>query len=121
MVILLMCFFSVSCKINSANVFHEINYNQKRFLLNDNGRDVYYLIDYIKINQDKKYLGDVPMLIIHKIDDTIIIRSDDNVDHKLNLVKKDITKIELTSVNESIALYGAAGKNGVIEIYTYGK
>jgi len=121
MFILLMCLFSVSCKINSVNVSHDIQDNQKRFLLNDNGNNVYYVIDFIKINQDKKYLGIVPMLIIHNIDDTIIIRSDENVEGKLNLAKKDIVKNKITPINESVGRYGAAGKNGVIEIYTYGK
>ena len=90
-------------------------------MLNDNGNDAYHLIDFIKINQDKKYLGNVPMIIIHTIDDAIIIRSDENVKDKLSLARKDIAKIKLTPIDESVGLYGAAGKNGVIEIYTYGK
>ena len=59
-----MCLLFVGCKINSAKVSHDIQDNQKRFLLNDNGNDAYHLIDFIKINQDKKYLGNVPMIII---------------------------------------------------------
>jgi hypothetical protein len=96
---------------------------QKRFLLDNENKEKYYLINYINENenQNNNQLGLTPTLIINKIDGQLIVRSDEDFDKKINLKKEEIKRIEILSIEKSIALYGSAGTNGVISIYTYGK
>lgn len=90
-------------------------------MLNDNGKDKYFLIDYIKTEQAKNILGEVPTLIIHKIDGQLIVRSDKDYVEKLSLRKKDIKRIDIISREKAPTIYGSAGKNGIIDVYTYAK
>ena len=46
---------------------------------------------------------------------------DEDYFEKLSLQKKDIKRIEIISLQKAPTLYGSAGKNGVINIYTYAK
>ena len=66
----LFALFSISC----SN--YKVVGSQKRFLLNNSGKNKYYLIEYIKQNKAENTLGEVPTLMIHKIDGDLIIRSD---------------------------------------------
>lgn len=59
--------------------------------------------------------------MIHKIDGDLIIRSDKEYSKNLDLKKQDIKRIEIISSEKASKIYGSAGKNGVINIYTYGK
>ena len=93
--------------------------SQKRFILNEKRKDKYYLIDFI--NENKSKIGDVPTLIIHKKDGEEMIRSDIDYNKKLHLKRSDFIRIEILSIEKSIALYGSAGKNGVLTISYYGK
>lgn len=97
----------------------KINDLQKRFILNDKGKDKYFLIEYI--NNNRTLIGEVPTLIIHKKDGQEIIRSDEEYKVKLKLKRRDIVKIDILSIEKSIPLYGSAGKNGVLTISYYGK
>ena len=112
-ILLFISFCVLSC--NSYKVVTE----QKRFLLDNGNKDKYYLIKYI--NENDNQLGQTPTLIIHKIDGQLIVRSDEDFNGKLELKKDDIKRIEILSIEKSINLYGSAGVNGVIYIYTYGK
>jgi len=100
---------------------HKVANSQKRFLLNDKGKDKYFLINYIKAEQAKDVLEEVPTLIIHKTDGQLIIRSDKDYAEKLSLRKKDIKRTEIISQEKAPSLYGSAGKNGVIKVFTYAK
>lgn len=111
----LFALFSISC----SN--YKVVGSQKRFLLNNSGKNKYYLIEYIKQNKAENTLGEVPTLMIHKIDGDLIIRSDKEYSKNLDLKKQDIKRIEIISSEKASKIYGSAGKNGVINIYTYGK
>ena len=110
LMIYLMIFACSSMKINEL---------QKRFILDDTGKDKYFLIDYI--NQNRTLIGEVPTLIINKKDGQQIIRSDKEFKTKLNLKKIEFIRIDILSIEKSIPLYGSAGKNGVLTISCYGK
>lgn len=97
----------------------KINEVQKRFILDNKGKDKYFLIEYINKNRD--LIGDIPTLIINKKDGQEIIRSDKEYNSKLNLKRNDFVRIDILPIEKSIPLYGSAGKNGVITIYCYGK
>ena len=97
----------------------QINEVQKRFILENKGKDKYFLIEYI--NKNKKLIGDVPTLIINKKDGQEIIRSDEEFNSKLHLKRSDFIRIDILSSEKSIPLYGSAGKNGVLTISCYGK
>ena len=97
----------------------KIDEAQKRFFLKNKGKVKYFLIEYI--NKNRALIGEVPTLIINKIDGQEIIRSDREFNSKLNLKKSDLIRIEILSIEKSIPLYGSAGKNGVLTIYCYGK
>lgn len=97
----------------------KINETQKRFILNDKGKNKYFLIDYI--NSNKTLIGEVPTLIINKKDGQQIIRSDKEYKVGLNLKRCDFIRIDILSIEKSISLYGSAGKNGVLTISCYGK
>lgn len=114
-ILFLFALFFISCST------YKVVDSQKRFLLNDNGKDKYYLIEYIKQKQEGNLLGEVPTLMIHKIDGDLIIRSDKDYSGKLDLKREKIKRIEIISSEEASKIYGSAGKNGVINIYTYGK
>jgi hypothetical protein len=103
-------FGCISVKIDEA---------QKRFLLKNKGKFKCFLIEYI--NKNRALIGEVPTLIINKIDGQEIIRSDREFNSKLNLKRSDLIRIEILSIEKSIPLYGSAGKNGVLTIYCYGK
>ena len=97
----------------------KIDESQKRFILNDTGNDKFYLVNFI--NKNNHQLGKVPTLMIHKKDSEEIIRSDKEFNGKLNLKRNDFIRIEILTVEKSIALYGSAGKDGVLIISYYGK
>ncbi|MBM6500893.1 hypothetical protein [Flavobacterium macrobrachii] len=97
----------------------KIDEAQKRFFLKNKGKVKYFLIEYI--NKNRALIGEVPTLIINKIDGQEIIRSDREFNSKLNLKRSDLIRIEILSIEKSIPLYGSAGKNGVLTIYCYGK
>lgn len=100
---------------------YKVANSQRRFLLNDNGKGKYYLIEYIKTERAKHILGEIPTLMIHQVDGQLIVRCDEDYFEKLSLQKKDIKRIEIISLQKAPTLYGSAGKNGVINIYTYAK
>jgi len=112
---LLITLVSISCST------YKVVDSQKRFLLSESGKNKYYLIEYIKTKQAEKLLGEVPTLIIHKIDGDLIIRSDKEYSENLNLKRSEIKRIEIVSSEKASKIYGSAGKNGAINIYTYGK
>lgn len=112
-VLLLINFFFFSC----SSI--KIDETQKRFLLDEKGKDKFYLIDFI--NKNSLQLGKTPSLIIHKIDGQQFVRSDREFKEKLNLKKKDFIRTEIVSIEKSINLYGSAGKDGVLIIYNYKK
>ncbi len=66
-------------------------------------------------------LGEVPSLIVHKIDGYLIVRSDKEYSEAINLKRSEIKRIEIISLEKAPKIYGSAGKNGVIDVYTYGK
>lgn len=112
--ILLVNFFVFSC----SSI--KIDETQKRFTLDDKGKDKYFLIDFI--NKNQHLLGKTPTLFISKKDDpNIMIRSDREFKGKLSLKRNDFTRIEVLSIEKSEQLYGTAGKNGVLYISDYGK
>ncbi|MDX9789355.1 MAG: hypothetical protein RBT61_00850 [Candidatus Kapabacteria bacterium] len=112
--ILLVNFFVFSC----SSI--KIDETEKRFILDDKGKDKYFLIDFI--NKNQHLLGKTPTLFISKKDEpNIMIRSDKEFKGKLNLKRNDFTRIEILSIEKSIQLYGTAGKNGVLTISYYGK
>lgn len=111
----LFTLFFISCST------YKVVDSQKRFLLNNNGKNKFYLIAYIKQKQLENILGEVPTLMIHKIDGDLIIRSDKEYSESLNLKMQEIKRIETISSEEASKIYGSAGKSGVVNIYTYGK
>lgn len=117
--LIITLFFSGLVSI-SCSTYKIVN-SQKRFLLNNSGKNKYYLIEYIRQNKAKNAIGEVPTLIIHKIDGDFIIRSDKEYSENLDLKKQDIKRIETISSEKASKIYGSAGMNGVINIYTYGK
>ena len=111
-------FLLIPFLIFSCNTI-KTNDAQKRFILNDKGRNKFFLINYI--NKNRNLIGEVPTLIIYKKEGQEIIRSDQEVNYKLNLKRSDFIRIEILSIDKSIPLYGSAGKNGVLTISYYGK
>lgn len=88
---------------------------EKRYLINDNGNKKFYLIDFIKENQESGKLGEIPMVII---DGKPITYHYKEPNEKIVIVKNDITRIEIIEKEKSIPLYGSAGKFGVVQVYT---
>ncbi|WP_146171817.1 hypothetical protein [Flavobacterium magnum] len=66
-------------------------------------------------------LGEVPTVMIHKVDGDLIIRSDKEYFENIALKKDQIKRIEIISFEKASNIYGSAGKNGIVNIYTYGK
>ena len=98
---------------------YEINSAQNRFVLNDIGTEKDYLIEYINKKKKENLIGSLPTLIINRIDGELIIRSDVKSVDKINLSRKEIKRIEVIPIDKSVQLFGSAGKDGVIQIFTY--
>ena len=114
LIILFFSFFIFSC----SSI--KIDDSQKRFILDEKGKNKYFLIDFI--NKNNHLLGKTPTLFISKKNEpNISIRSDQEFIGKLNLKRSDFIRIDILSIEKSIPLYGSAGKNGVLTITWYGK
>ena len=108
--IVIIIFSTFSCKITKLTDI------EKLYLIADNGNKKYYLIDFIRENQEHGKLGEIPMLII---DGNPQMYHYKEKKEKIKISKSDIKRIEIIEKEKSILLYGSAGKYGVIEIYTY--
>ncbi|KZS40091.1 hypothetical protein AWE51_25485 [Aquimarina aggregata] len=89
---------------------------EKRYLITDNGNKKFYLIDFIKENQESGKLGEVPMLIVDGKPYTYHYKE---LNEKIKTSKGDIKRIEIMESEKSIPLFGNAGKYGVVKVYTY--
>ncbi len=89
---------------------------KKRYLITDSGNEKFYLIDFIKVNQESGKLGEIPMIIIDGKPFTYHYKE---VNEKIEISKKDIKRIEILESKKSIPLYGNDGKYGVVQVYTY--
>ncbi len=98
----------ISC--NSIKISNE----EKVYLLENNGNEKYYLINYINQNQDK--LGKLPAVMING---SFIIYCDRENKQTMKLKKEEITKIEIMTIEKSVPIFGSAGKNGIVKINTY--
>ncbi|CAL2103485.1 conserved protein of unknown function [Tenacibaculum sp. 190130A14a] len=99
-----------SCKVV------EITDIEKRYLISGKGNNKFYLIDFIKENQDNEKLGEIPSVILNG---EVITYHYKEEHEKILITKKEIKRIEIMESKKSIPLYGSAGKYGVIMIYTY--
>ncbi|MEZ4795645.1 MAG: hypothetical protein R2785_00625 [Flavobacteriaceae bacterium] len=110
LIVLIISLLIFSCKI--ANLSHI----EKRYIIEDKGNKKFYLIDYIKENQESGKLGEIPMLIING---EVYRYHYKEVNTKIEISKHDIKRIEIVEKEKSISLFGSAGKYGTIYIYTY--
>ena len=109
--ILLILFLTFSCKMSNLTDI------EKRYLITDNGNKKFFLIDFIKENQESGKLGEIPMVIV---DGEPITYHYQEVNKKFKISKTDIKRIEIMESEKSIPLFGSAGKYGVVQVYTYG-
>lgn len=91
---------------------------EKNYILNDKGKDKYYLIELIKNKQKEKTLGEMPMLIVNG-DPKFHYFGKSN--KPANISKKDIKSIKIVEAEKCVNTFGAACKYGLITINTYGK
>ena len=109
----LLLFLIVSCNT------YKVSSEQKRFILFDKNKDKYFLIEYINDNQENQKLGKRPTIIINNSDGQLIIRRDKVFRNEIKFRKKDIRRIEILPKEKSVNLYGAAGIDGVIYLFTF--
>ena len=108
--ILMILFLIFSCKMANLTDI------EKRYLITDNGNKKFYLIDFIKENQESGKLGEIPTVIIDGVPITYHYKE---LNEKIEISKNNIKRIEIMESEKSIPLFGSAGKYGVIQIYTY--
>ncbi len=103
-------FLTFGCRTSN---FTEI---EKRYIIANKGNKKFYLIDIIKKNQQNGMLDSIPMLIIDGKPYTYNIK---DVHEEINISKRSIKKVEIMDKEKSIPIYGKAGRNGLMLIYTY--
>lgn len=113
-IFLILFIYFISC-----NSVYNVVREQERFILNDQNNDKFYLVELINKNVKLNKIGLVPTVILFSNGEQKIVRSDKEYEGAINLIKKDIKKIEIIPIEKSVKLYGSAGKNGVINIYTF--
>ncbi|GGD36529.1 hypothetical protein GCM10011343_27950 [Flavobacterium orientale] len=89
---------------------------EKHYLITDNGNKKFYLIDFIKENQERGKLGEIPMVVV---DGKPVTYHYKELNEKIGISKNDIKRIEIMESEKSIPLFGNAGKFGVVQVYTY--
>ena len=96
----------------------KLNDKEENFLLNDKGRDKFYLVELIRRQQNQGELGIMPMIIING--EPIYYH---NKEEKLpiDVKKSDIKSIKIINAEKCINVFGYACKYGLITITTYGK
>ncbi len=108
--LLLILFLTFSCKIASLTDV------EKRYLISDHGNDKFYLIDFVKENQESGKLGEIPMVIVDGKPFTYHYK---DPHEKIEISKNDIKRIEIMESEESIPLFGSGGQYGVVYVYTH--
>ena len=108
-ILVILC-LTFSCKMSNLTDI------EKRYLLTDSGNKKFFLIDFIKENQENGKLGEIPMVIVNGEPFTYHYKE---TDKKIEISKNDIKRIEIMESEKSIPLFGSAGKYGIVKLSTY--
>lgn len=110
LVLLLVINIWTGCKSTQLTEF------ESRYILNDTGKDKFYLVHLIRENQKKGIFGPAPALFI---EDQLIADSFGKL-NKIIISKKQIQSVEIMPSEKSVHLFGARGKDGFIMVRTTG-
>ena len=86
---------------------------EKRYLISGSGNEKHYLIEIIRENQKNEKLGKEPMIIFNG--EILYYHYQENFE-KIQILKNEIEEIEIIEKEESILLFGSAGKFGLMRI-----
>jgi len=109
-------FIVLSLIIFSSCSTISITNTEQNYILKDENKSKFYLIEFIRKAQSENKLGETPMLIIDG--EPTFYYNKENV-KKIQIKKSDIKMIEIVESKDCVKLFGAACKYGLIRIKTY--